>query len=280
MIFASNRCWPSIAPWCRRIGILGWVVGILGISGVSRAAPTVGADQLAREVDLWLDYVAALNRPVLVEAAGSHGSIGTSIGMGTSRTTASGDMGHIAGAEMNGTLEGGAETSLARAWFIQGTPWPVDFAASVGAAPDASMTTISGHIQWTAFEGLGLPAVTARAGYARMEGLRTTKIESASAEGVIGMGLLRYFDIYATIGVVRHVASFDANQAAGGETSGLSLLFNEIEPTVVHRDRTWLAPVRRAGLRISPMPLVNVTVEAGYAGSGANEVAAKLSVGM
>lgn len=205
----------------------------------------------------WLRFLGALNRPSLLEPAGAHGTIGTTMGLGAESVATSDGAAPIAEREMNTAPEMGGNQQVPMAWLVKGTPWPVDLGISVGAAPDASFTLAAGHAQVTVFEEFGMPALSVRAGYSRVYGLAKTTLATTAADAVLSYGFLRYFSVYGAVGVARTQASYD-DQEVG-----------------------WTDARRAVGLKVMVLPpLVSVTAEASFDGGQVQTAAAKLSVGI
>lgn len=198
-----------------------------------------GAGALAVDTDgSRVRQISTLSRPTLVEPAGSHGTIGTSMGVGA--------------AQSPGT-EGTDDERVPMAWLVKGTPWPVDFGLSAGAAPDATYTLMAGHAQVTVLERLRLPAISVRGGYGRVFGLGKEVVTTTSVDLVASYGFLRYFTLYGVGGMARSDA---------GTT-------------------TATAPTRAGGLKVAIIPpFVTLTGEAAFEDGEVVSAAAKLGVGI
>ena len=238
--------------------LLAWTTG-LGLGLTLSARPGLAVDQ---DGD-WLRFVGSLNRPSLVEPAGAHGTIGTTIGLGAATVATPEGAAPVASRAMNAAPASGGDQRVPMAWLVKGTPWPVDFGLSVGAAPDASFTLAAGHAQVTVFEGLGLPAVSVRGGYGRVFGLARTRMATVSGDAVMSFGFLRYFGIYGAVGMARSQGVYDG--AAGS----------------ADRAETWTEARRAIGLKMMVLPpFVSVTAEASFDGGQVRGAAAKLGVGI
>jgi hypothetical protein len=247
------------------------------------AAPALAGDR-DHEVDEWFHFLGSLNEYSALEPAGSRGSMGVGLGLGahgeaTERTA-------LYDAQMRGkadeTQAGAAAESrgdvtylLPQVWLVKGSPWPVDFGATLGADPSAGFTQAGGHVQWTPFEGLGMPALSLRASYARLYGIEATELESYGVDAVAGIGFLRYFTVYGALGATRH-----SGRLVIDEGTKIDYLLTPGDETHTET-KTWIEPKRAVGLKIMAWPpFVAVTGETAWRDGGERSVTAKLSVGM
>jgi hypothetical protein len=218
------------------------------------SAPAYAVDAGAHD---WLRFVGQMNRPTMAEPAGAHGTIGTTIGLGGEQVPTPEGAAAMAGEELNKAPEAGAPHQLPMAWIVKGTPWPVDFAVSAGAAPDASLKVGAAHAQVTVFEQLGLPAVSLRAAHSRIFGLARTSVATTAADAVVSYGFLRYFSVYGALGAAKSTGAFDG------------------------QEESWTEARRTVGLRVMVAPpFVSLTAEAGIDGGQVREAVGKLGVGI
>lgn len=218
--------------------------------------PTARADEDAQ----WRRTLARINDTSPVEAAGSHGSYGVTVGAGAVEVRPAGG-GETYDRELGTTTatDGGDATRLLvpKAWVVKGLPIPVDAGIGGASAQDGSFNQASAYAQWTVFEAFRLPAVSVRTTYGRIFGVRDADARAAGASVLVGYGFLRYFNVFAELGAVRNEVS--ANGTA----------------------ETWIDPVKTAGLRVMAWPpFVAITAEARVAQGAAQSYAGKISLGM
>jgi hypothetical protein len=174
-----------------------------------------------------------------------------------------------------GTAAAQTNYPVPRLWLDKGLPLPVDLGITAGAPPGAPFTQVSGHLQWTVYEDFAMPSLAIRAGYGRLFGLTGTTLASASGDAVASYGFLRYFTIFASMGVTQHRGSFTPREQG---PAGYLLADDIGTPEV---NLTWYETVRMAGLKVTIVPpFIDLVGEVNAGENGTREIAVKLGVGM
>jgi hypothetical protein len=248
---------------------------VIGFNTAAAAAPlAIDGDGEAAVRD-WFDFLAQVNRYSPLEGAYSHGSTGMVLGAGGTRNEVGGDAA-VARNELGLAPDAdGATLDMPRIWLVKGLPWPVDFGLSGGTAVSQGFSLAAGHVQWTVFEELALPAVAVRLSHGRIFGLKDTTFSSTGVDLVASYGFLRYFTVYGAIGVTRNEASLAID--AGSDYS--FMLDSPQQSATVARE--WESESYLYGARITIVPpFVAIAAEAQSAPDGTRHYAAKLSLGM
>src|SRR5690606_6966595 len=104
---------------------------------------------------------------------GSKGSYGTLVGVGIADIRPNHEDTYAASILGLSNLAGEVE---ARRWLrvtaVRGTPWPLDLGFSVSQLQGTTTSQISGILQATLYEELGLPAISIRYQHSQLLGLR------------------------------------------------------------------------------------------------------------
>jgi hypothetical protein len=198
-------------------------------------------------------YMSYLNRSVLMEPAGSIGSMGMPIGVALTQQSTLPEENLMARQLIGYDKEDSylRNTSL---HLHKGTDWPVDLGLAVGNMQGTSIHTLGAYIQATVLEDLGVPSISIRALWSSMYGLKDANVSSAGAEVIISQGMLRYFNFFASARVEQSRVSMSLDDS---EYYGL-----------YHEDGTWShnenlnTQSLSGGLRINLLPDLNTTVEA------------------
>ena len=154
------------------------------------------------DLDTWLSDLGRMNRPAVMEGAGSHGTWGFHLGAGL-HTIPLQAPNPLLGDSMR---DGGApETVMVpRLHALHGSPWPVDGGVSVGVIPGSDGVQWGGFLQWALYESLGMPALAVRAHVSRTSGLDHAEIGSSGVDLLMSYGFLRYFSLMAGMGAQMH----------------------------------------------------------------------------
>ena len=162
--------------------------------------PAFGLDdqQNSQNYQKFAKFLERVNRYTPIEGAGSHGSYGTHIGFGLNRYDSRPKAeNYYYQYVMNDEQPSSSESlDLTKAYLIKGSPWPVDIGLVFGSDNSTKISQLGGHVQWTLFEGLQLPAVALRGYYSRLLGLNDTQFSSYGVDSVVSYGIFRYFNLY------------------------------------------------------------------------------------
>lgn len=247
------------------------------------AQPMVGAGLL--------EALSTLNHVSMGEPAGSHGSLGLSLGAGATQHTV-GQMGSAQRADL-GFASGRAsntELVLPRLWLVKGLPIPVDVGLSVGMSQAPILQQGTGYLQWTVFEWLGLPALAVRLSQSRLYAAQDTSLVSNQVGLAASWDFFQCISVFGSTNLVRHRGTARVDE--GGDPGGITLREGEADPhasaglahlsvgralTQWHGDeRTTSVGVR---LLIIP-PFISVTGEWIKSRGKTDTVLAKLSIGI
>ena len=237
----------------------------------SSSVPCHGADESDTS---YARMLSRINRGSPVEPAGSHGSIGFSIGAGARET-------QVEGTPVNDESSGFTfapseeveltKVQMAEVQVIKGLTWPIDVGLAAGKSLGQDLQRFGGYAQWTAYESLAMPALAFRLGHSRLFGIEG-QIGTTSGQALISYGFLRYFTLYGGVGG-------DYVQSTSRTRSSDGLFVNNPDDEIVHAD--WYENNRFYGARILVIPpLGALSAEAvDHLGEPIN-YALKLSIGM
>ena len=162
------------------------------------------------DIDTYFSTLSALNRYSPLDGAGSHGGIGAQVAAGAGFTTIS---------NVNPLIDeqlqyGRVQTSphdrtivQPKLYLLKGLYAPVDIGATYSVLETRKISQLMGHIQWTIFEAFQLPALALRLNYGKFMGLYSSDFTSAGLDVVASMGFLRYFTVYADMGLQKNYGS-------------------------------------------------------------------------
>jgi hypothetical protein len=261
--------WPLAAIFTSII----WNLAAMTAKAETHGDETRGS---TREADEWLATAAALNRPTMADAAGSHGSYGFELGVGFSRQSTNPDN-RIISEETSQSEDrtGSSAIDLPRLWIAKGTMLPIDLTITAGSTRDRRFASTGAILQVTVFEALALPAVSVRGYGGRTFGKTNTTLESSGAEAAVSMGFLRYCSAYFTTGRVRH----DARLAvAPGSDAYLSLMENTTDG---HYRKSWQETTRTAGLKVTVIPgRMSLSAETNWVSTNRDEFSMRLTTSL
>jgi hypothetical protein len=197
--------------------------------------------------DQTFQNLAALTRFSVLEAGGTKGTYGTTVGIGLSEAATT-DRASYADAILGTPSEQASENN--RRWLtvsaMRGTGLPIDFGVAVTQLQGSTTSQIAGILQGTVFEQFGWPAATMRYQYAELIGLRgDNAIKSQSFELLLTQGIWRYFTGYVSAGYENTTVSITVRNE---DTLGLNEL-GELSGT-----RSVANSILKAGLQISAWP--------------------------
>jgi len=211
----------------------------------------------SEEIDEWLETAAILNKPSMVDPAGSRGSFGIDFGAGVSQLTTN-SKNRVTSSELGATSpnEGKSSVAVPKVWISKGTILPIDFTFTAGSTQDRAFASAGGILQLTLFEARGLPALSVRAIHGRTFGKNDTQIRTNSGEIAVGMGFLSYFQAYATSSIDSHRAQIQINPSS-------DIVFLLRESTMgEYYEKEWKQRSQSLGIKCAILPgRLNVTAE-------------------
>ena len=239
------------------------------LSQPGSAEPIAQAD-----VDDFFSYLSQLNRYSPVDGAGSHGSFGINLGVGASVASWKTGSGLHATAFEQDEISDDEAVMIPKIYLIKGTPWPVDLGLSFGKLSAADGSQASGHMQWTVFEALALPAIAARASYAALFGVNTTQFTSTAVDAMASYGFLRFFTAYAGYGIQRNQGRVDIK----AEDTAAALRPSQTQESVTV-DKSFQSTSYILGLKVTVLPpFFTAAGEYQQGDSGYQSYAAKLNM--
>ncbi|MBC7533538.1 MAG: hypothetical protein H7318_18355 [Oligoflexus sp.] len=146
------------------------------------------------------------------------------------------------------------EQPKARIFIGKGTPWPVDFGASLSVLEGKKSMQGGVHMQWTLFEGFQMPSIALRISHSMLSNYHEVKeLTTDSAEFGFSYGIIRYVILSASV----------SEQWEKGKTQAkdefLTLLETDLPEWKERRT------VYSWGLNISPFtPFVQIGLEQSY----------------
>jgi opacity protein-like surface antigen len=264
-----------LRPGCLRLGF--WcLVGIM----LFAVAPPVYAQITNADVDDYFEFLARANDYSPLEHGGSHGTLGFGVGLGMAGyeapTNADLMRDHWRGANqpVDSKQEASGRVLIPRVQMFKGLPGSTDVGLGIGRDPLSRATLVSGYSQWTVYEAFAMPALAIRGGFNRLLGLAATDASSLTLEGVASYGFLRFFTIYAGIGVGRHQIEVRSGNGFGT----VMTLDGDTETTI---NRVLIRRSRSVGLKVQLIPaFADIGLEAKRTGDGPATYLAKISFGM
>jgi len=231
----------------------------------------------AARIREFIDFLGNLNRYSPLEAAGSHGSYGTHVGLGgtTQRLEKSSNLHRdIFRSE---EFQDGTNVALPKLTLLRGTSFPVDIGLSAANISATKVYQYAGYLQWTLFESLDWPALALRGAYANLQGLKGAKAVTYSADVVASYGLFRYLTAYGAWGVQRHDITINYEQR---DDSTAALASKGYVASFKQNQRT-LAASHLYGIKLALIPpFYTLAVEYQDLAAGVSAYAAKLNVEM
>ena len=82
----------------------------------------------------------------------------------------------------------------------KGTPWPVDFGVALGSDRAHTFTDWHLYTQWTLFERLRWPSLSARGFYRQLYNFDSVTVMNFGGEVAASYSFLRYFSVFTAVG--------------------------------------------------------------------------------
>lgn len=228
----------------------------------------------------YLNFLIRLNNSSPLEHAGSHGTMGLSLGLGFGVYHHGVDSGILrehwrSPAQDNSHTQADLNRmAIPRLYVHKGLPASLDVGLVLGQEVATKARLISSYMQWTAIEGLGMPAVGVRGSLSRLMGLATTEASAMGVDGIISYSVLKMLTVYTTIGVSRHQIEVRSGQDYGTDFGLTKTGEGSLEKVLVGRSRSF-------GLQFLLLPPFFVsTAEVQMNGDSTLNYLAKISVGI
>lgn len=228
----------------------------------------------------YLNFLIRLNNSSPLEHAGSHGTMGLNLGLGFGVYHHGVDA-DILREHWRSPTQDNSQTqadrnrmAIPRLYVHKGLPASLDMGLVLGQEVATKARLISGYMQWTAIEGLGMPAVGVRGSLSRLMGLATTDASAVGVDGIISYSILKMLTVYTTIGVSRHQI-----EVRSGEDYGTD--FGLTRTGEGSLDRVLVGRSRSIGVQCLVLPPFFVsTAEVQMNGDSTLNYLAKISVGI
>lgn len=234
-----------------------------------------------QEKDGLFRSLEAINSVPMGESAGSHGTLGLSLGAGASLHTLGG-MDSRQWRDLGFEGQEGGKLIMPRIWLTKGLPIPVDVGLSVGASQVPILQQGTGYIQWTIFEGLGLPSVAMRLTHNRLFMAQSTNMTTNRGSFAVSWTFFRYITLFGTTSVEQHIG--ETKLLSTGIDDPLALTGGSIDDLAPGNDkttRTWLERTASLGVRLAIFPpFVSITGELIRRGDMVQAAMAKLAIGL
>lgn len=234
-----------------------------------------------QEKDGLFRSLEAINSVPMGESAGSHGTLGLSLGAGAS-LHALGEMDSRPWRDLGFEGQVGRQLIMPRIWVTKGLPIPVDVGLSVGASQVPILQQGTGYIQWTIFEGLGLPSAAMRLTHNRLFMAQSTNMTTNQASFAASWTFFRYITLFGTTGIEQHIG--ETKVLPSGADDPLALTGGVIVDSAPEDGKTtstWLEHKASLGVRLAIFPpFVSVTGELIRRGDMVQAAMAKLAIGL
>jgi hypothetical protein len=172
---------------------------------------------------------------------------------------------------------------MPRVWLSKGLPIPVDVGFSVGASQAPILQQGTGYLQWTMFEGLGLPSLAMRLTHSRLFMARSTNLTANQASLAASWTFFRYVTVFGATSFVQH--SGETELASSEAPDRLSLAGGKVEDVAYcepsFTTSTWTERTSSMGVRLNMIPpFVSLTAEVVRQGDTLQSAIAKMAIGL
>lgn len=243
-------------------------------------SPTAFADVEPTATRDYLNFLIRLNNSSPLEHAASRGTMGLSLGLGFGVYHHGVDSDILREHWRSPTQDNSDNQAdrnrlaIPRLYVHKGLPASLDVGLVLGQEIATKAKLISGYLQWTAIEGLGVPAVGVRGSLSRLMGLATTDASAMGVDGIISYSVLNMLTVYTTIGLSRHQIEVRSGQDYGTDFGLTKTGEGSLERVLVGRSRSF-------GVQCLVLPPLFVsTAEVQMNGDSTLNYLAKISVGI
>lgn len=216
---------------------------ILKIQGFALAfcwspPPSFGGDSLEEASAMKIISEAGLG-----ESAASQGQLGVRAAAGASRLP---KMPFGLKKEGYEGLDKGESAVLQRIWITRGLMVPVNVGLSLANLAEMNWLAVTAFVQWSVYEAFARPALALRLQVTNSYGLTHSQVSRSGLEIVSSYGFLRYFAVFASLGLNRHQVSLREQRVDQPLVGGV--------PFIDAEDLTWSSPFGELGFQMVIFP--------------------------
>lgn len=255
----------------------GLFVALAAICSFALATTSLADRASDEDISRYAKFLGELNRYSPIEGAGSHGTIGYSVGLGMGLHTVE-KTEKLHQDDLGLPSDTGTESSITMPGIvlIKGLFSPIDGGLTIGTVPSLGIQRAGAHLQWTVYEEFQRPALAIRGNYSRLFGLANTKINSGGLD-LIGSYGFSIVSAYAGTSIIRHDI---AHTPTIDNTSPYTLTPESADDaSTVIMTQYENAHLFGLAVRVVP-PYVTATAEMQLSGAGVSSYMGKLSMGM
>jgi len=230
-----------------------------------------------RDASKMFGMFSQLNRYSPIDGAGSHGTIGYSLGLGASLHQFP-ETNELQRRELRlkESEPIDANITLPQLSIIKGVMSPLDIGLTLATIPTSELHRIGAHLQWTVFEDFQMPAVAVRGSFSRITGLPTSEFSTIGFDAVLSYGFLSYFTGHIATGIARHEGILQEGLPPPSPYTMSAPDDVQFPYSEITFENSHLAGL---SIRIVP-PFITTTAELQLNGKGRQTWLGKLSMGM
>lgn len=233
-----------------------------------QAADMIGSLDANGKLNNYLSFLEQLSNPSPLETAGSHGSLGYTLGTGVSLIEKKPS--DILDTELQSSSDK-PQTNVPKIWVTKGIFWPLDGGLSYSTILNTNVSSYTAYLQWTAFEKFALPALALRTAYTNITGLKNTKFNNMSLGAAISWGY-RFVTVFASENYNFYSTTITPpeEEAYALSTDSLSMV-----------NKSWGALTQSIGMQLNLVsPFFKISGEKTIASNQSSSYRFKLSFGM
>lgn len=228
------------------------------------------------ELRNYFNVLGGINSYNLLEGAGSHGSLGIHLGIGTKIVKINNNSNLVQQNLFphNPSSQSPNSLFIPNLVLIKGLWIPVNVGLSYAKSAKMDFEQWSGFVQWSFFERFRWPSFALQAAYTRLFGLENSQINTFKSSLIGSFAFFRFFTVFAEYGLLYHMASVTPSQ----KTEGMFLIAKNQSLSSV--EENWAAKYYSYGLKMTLIPtLVTAAFEISRTNPGdLKSYSAKLSV--
>jgi hypothetical protein len=225
---------------------LGLIVWLAGCS-------LVHAQLTETDVDEYFAFLTRVNHYSPLEHAGSHGTLGASVGVGLISVRPPNGVDtwrehwRRPGQDPRSNKVPNGRLVIPQIHVLKGLPWSLDIGGGYGRDRQSEAQSVSGYVHWAVYEAFARPAIGLRVQYSRLWGLATSDVSTVGLGAFGSYGFLRFFTLYGSYGVSRN----DLQMRFGANYGTTLLLSDEAEG---RQSAVFLRRARSVGLQYQLLP--------------------------